>query len=66
VLRVIGSEDQTWGSEWPPKYQEHFPNFQQAMVPGADHKDAIREADRFLEELVALLKQQPERATAPV
>jgi pimeloyl-ACP methyl ester carboxylesterase len=55
VFRVIGSEDQTWGSEWPPAYQERFPNFRQTIVPGADHKDAIREADRFLEKLVALL-----------
>lgn len=56
VLRVIGSEDQTWGSAWPPAYQARFPNFHQAIVPGADHKDAIREADRFLEKLVPLLE----------
>jgi pimeloyl-ACP methyl ester carboxylesterase len=58
VLRVIGSEDQTWGSDWPPAYQARFPNFQQVIVPGADHKDAIREADRFLEKLVPLLQKQ--------
>ena len=55
VLRVIGSEDQTWGSEWPPEYHERFPNFHQVIVSGADHKDAIREADRFLKRLVPLL-----------
>jgi pimeloyl-ACP methyl ester carboxylesterase len=59
VLRVIGSEDQTWGSEWPDEYRARFPNFRQVVVPGADHKDAVREADRFLEALVPLL--QPER-----
>lgn len=58
VLRVIGSEDQTWGSDWPPAYQARFPNFHEAIVPGADHKDAIREADRFLEKLVVLLEKQ--------
>lgn len=56
VLRVIGSEDQTWGSDWPTEYRLRFPNFRQAIVPGADHKDAIREADRFLEALVPLLR----------
>ena len=58
VLRVIGSEDQTWGSGWPEEYQARFPNFKQVIVPGADHKDAVREADRFLETLVPLLEQE--------
>jgi pimeloyl-ACP methyl ester carboxylesterase len=62
VLRVIGSEDQTWGSDWPSEYQERFPNFRQVIVPGADHKDAIREADRFLETLVPLLEAQRQTA----
>jgi pimeloyl-ACP methyl ester carboxylesterase len=62
VLRVIGSEDQTWGSDWPREYQERFPNFRQVIVPGADHKDAIREADRFLETLVPLLEAQRQTA----
>lgn len=64
VLRVIGSEDQTWGSDWPQEYRERFPNFHQAIVPGADHKDAIREADRFLEELVELLEAQRRPVTS--
>jgi len=59
VLRVIGSEDQTWGSDWPEVYRERFPSFHQVIVPGADHKDAVREADRFLEALVPLLKAHP-------
>lgn len=58
VLRVIGSEDQTWGSDWPEKYQERFPDFRQIVVPGADHKDAVREADRFLTKLVPFLESQ--------
>ncbi len=60
VLRVIGSEDQTWGVDWPERYQERFPNFQQMIVPGADHKDAVREADRFLKKLVLLLRENEE------
>jgi pimeloyl-ACP methyl ester carboxylesterase len=56
VLRVIGSEDQTWGSDWAPEYQARFPNFDQVIVPDADHKAAIREADRLLEKLVPLLR----------
>ena len=58
VLRVIGSEDQTWGSDWPEEYQARFPNFKQVIVPNADHKDAVREADRFLEKLVPLLEEE--------
>jgi len=55
VLQVIGSEDETWGSEIPEKYRERFSDLRQRVIRGADHGDAIAKADVFHESLRELL-----------
>lgn len=63
VLQVIGDRDETWGG-MPASYRRRFPNFRQRIVPDAGHKDAIRQADRFLDTLANLLNTERQRKSA--
>jgi pimeloyl-ACP methyl ester carboxylesterase len=47
VLQVIGTEDETWGSEMPERYRERFSGLRRRLIPGADHGDALTRSDEF-------------------
>jgi pimeloyl-ACP methyl ester carboxylesterase len=63
VIQVIGDEDETWGGEFPEDYRAQFPNLVRKVLPGMGHKDAIWQADLFLEALEEVLR---ERRRVPV
>jgi len=60
VLQVIGTEDETWGSEMPERYRERFPNLRRRLVPGADHGDALTRSDEFHAAFAEMLKAERE------
>ncbi len=62
VLQVIGTEDETWGSEMPEKYRRRLPNLRRQLIPGADHGDALTRSDEFHAAFAEML--EAERAAA--
>jgi len=56
VLQVIGTEDETWGSQMPEKYRQRFPNLRRRLIPGADHGDALTRSDEFHTAFAEMLK----------
>lgn len=56
VLQVIGSQDEIWGSESSIAYQRRLPNLRRTIMPGADHKASLYQADRFYDALAAHLR----------
>jgi pimeloyl-ACP methyl ester carboxylesterase len=58
VLQVIGTQDETWGSEMPEKYFQRFPKLQRELIPGADHGDTLTRSDEFHSALAALLEEE--------
>jgi pimeloyl-ACP methyl ester carboxylesterase len=56
VLQVIGTEDETWGSEMPEKYRRRLPNLRRHLIPGADHGDALTRSDEFHAAFAELLR----------
>lgn len=61
VLQVIGTEDETWGSEMPDKYLKRFPNLRRHLIPGADHGDALTRSAEFHEAFVTMLRKVREK-----
>jgi pimeloyl-ACP methyl ester carboxylesterase len=55
VLQVIGTDDETWGSEMPQKYRARFPNLRRSLIEGADHGDALTRSDEFHQALKEIL-----------
>ncbi|MGC9399415.1 MAG: alpha/beta fold hydrolase [Anaerolineae bacterium] len=69
VLQIIGTEDETWGSELPGRYRQRFPNLRRRLIEGADHGDALTRGLAFhqaLKEMIAEVRaetaKQPTRA----
>jgi pimeloyl-ACP methyl ester carboxylesterase len=60
VLQVIGTEDETWGSEMPEKYHERFADLRRQLIPGADHGDALTRSDEFHAVFAKMLKAERE------
>ena len=60
VLQVIGTEDETWGSEMPEKYRERFTDLRRQLIPGADHGDALTRSDEFHAVFAKMLKAERE------
>jgi len=59
VLQVIGTEDETWGSQMPDKFRERFPRLRRRFIPGADHGDALTRSGEFHRAFVEMV--EPER-----
>lgn len=62
VLQVIGSEDETWGSEMPEKYHERFSDLRRQLIPGADHGDALTRSDEFHAAFAEMVTEEREGA----
>jgi pimeloyl-ACP methyl ester carboxylesterase len=62
VLQVIGTEDETWGSEIPDKYRERCSQLRRRLIPGADHGDALTRSDEFHEAFKEMLRAERESA----
>jgi pimeloyl-ACP methyl ester carboxylesterase len=60
VLQVIGTDDETWGSNMPEPYRHRLPNLHRHLIPRADHGDALTRSDEFHAALAEML--QSERA----
>jgi len=58
VLQVIGTEDETWGSEMPQKYRERFPNLRRRLIEGADHGDTLTRSDEFHRAFAEMLREE--------
>jgi pimeloyl-ACP methyl ester carboxylesterase len=57
VLQVIGTEDETWGSEMPDRYRDRFTDLRRRLIEGADHGDALARADEFHEAFVEMVRE---------
>jgi pimeloyl-ACP methyl ester carboxylesterase len=62
VLQVIGTEDETWGSEMPERYRKRFPNLRRRIISGADHGDALTRSDDFHTEFAEMLRTERENS----
>jgi pimeloyl-ACP methyl ester carboxylesterase len=62
VLQVIGTEDETWGSEMPEKYRERFMDLRRQLIPGADHGDVLTRSDEFHAVFAKMLKAERENS----
>jgi len=60
VLQVIGTEDETWGSEMPEKYRKRFSHLRRRQIPEADHGDAITRSDEFHRAFAEVVKLERE------
>jgi pimeloyl-ACP methyl ester carboxylesterase len=56
VLQVIGTQDETWGSDMPDKYRKRFPNLRRRLIPGADHGDSLTRSEAFHAAFVEMLE----------
>jgi pimeloyl-ACP methyl ester carboxylesterase len=61
VLQVIGTEDETWGSEIPEKFRSRIPNLQRTLIPGADHGDSLTRSEEFHAAFAELLAAEREK-----
>ena len=57
MLQVIGTEDETWGSELRQKYRQRLPN-PRRLTEGADHENALTRADGCHEAFADMLRAQ--------
>lgn len=56
VLQVIGTQDETWGSDMPDKYRKRLPNLRRRLIPGADHGDSLTRSEAFHAAFVEMLE----------
>lgn len=66
VLQVIGTEDETWGSDMPEKYVQRFPQLRRRLIEGADHGASLTRSEEFHRAFAQLLQEVRQRNVAKV